>query len=166
MPFTPPPSSPTPLLDASLYDALGDLTPKAQILAEARLTISFTAGKVVVEVAGAAGALARLTLTPGEFHEALRTIALTLRHTGGHVLSAADQTFWLDEMRGDGVLVRLAALWPPRDRQGATDQASLIAEANARLDQIAESLPPSDPIHGLIARDRAWITAPPEQRAP
>lgn len=48
----------------------------------------------------------------------------------------------------------------------ATDQASLIAEANARLDQIAESLPPSDPIHGLIARDRAWITAPPEQRAP
>lgn len=118
MPFTPPPSSPTPLLDASLYDALGDLTPKAQLLAEARLTISFTAGKVVVEVAGAAGALARLTLTPGEFHEALRTIALTLRHTGGHVLSAADQTFWLDEMRGDGVLVRLAALWPPRDRQG------------------------------------------------
>ena len=52
MPFTPPPSSPIPLLDASLYDALGDLTPKAQLLAEARLTISFTAGKVVVEVAG------------------------------------------------------------------------------------------------------------------
>ena len=114
MPFTPPPSSPIPLLDASLYDALGDLTPKAQLLAEARLTISFAAGKVVVEVAGAAVALARLTFTPEEFHEALRTIAMTQRHTGGHVLSAADQTFWLDEMRGDGVLVRLAALWPPR----------------------------------------------------
>ena len=29
-----------------------------------------------------------------------------------------DNAGWLGEMRGDGVLVRLAALWPPRDRQG------------------------------------------------
>jgi hypothetical protein len=50
--------------------------------------------------------------------------------------------------------------------QAVAETPSLLAEANARLDQIAESLPPADPIRGLIARDRAWITAPLGQKAP
>lgn len=50
--------------------------------------------------------------------------------------------------------------------EAAAETASLLAEANARLDQIAESLPADDPVRGLIARDRTWMTAGPEQKAP
>ena len=50
--------------------------------------------------------------------------------------------------------------------EAAAETASLLAEANARLDQIAESLPADDPVCGLIARDRIWMTAGPEQKAP
>lgn len=116
MPFTPIILDPVPLLDAVLYDALGDLRPRAQLLEGASLSLSFADGSIVAEVVDAGQPLARLTFFAKAFHEALRTVAAAQHRVGGHVLSAADLTFWLGEAHDGGLCVasRLTVLWPPR----------------------------------------------------
>lgn len=117
MPFTPPPSSPIPLLDASVYAALGDLSPSARANGDARLELSFRAGLVLLDVTTPDRALARLKLDPEAFHEVILTVAMARRGAGGHVLSASERRFQLVEPAEGGVVVdgaRLTALWPPR----------------------------------------------------